>query len=398
MSNSKKYDQLTIDIVEALKQVANELGVAVAQVTRPQLIKHGGVTDYSLRMVGGIDGVKARFFPQSEKDLAGIRLGKEVKTKLAAYEKALGEKELFQEQIQKQVLEAIKGLKLPKVQLPEVKSDKTKRSMTIELMLSDIHYGLKTPDFNLEICRNRIRHYVELALKEIQDNNKLFSVDRIIVALLGDIIQSATMHGLESMAGCEFGNSQQVQAAIESLWYDVLVPIASTGIRVDVPAVTGNHDRTETKRTYHYPGESNLTFIIYRTLEMLTKEAGFKNVSFHIPKGSFEILDIYGANCLYEHGDNSKANTKNAFEALITSRSKQSDKVIHFARFGHFHELKIYGRGRIIVNESVCGEESYGNVLGYKSVAGQCINYYLETKSRTTPFYKTLPVCLDNVT
>ena len=396
MTKTKSYDDVTKKIVAALKSVASQLGITAQEVTRTQLIKHGAVSDYSLRMVGGLDSVKQRFFPVSEKDLAGVRVGKEVKRKLSEMERKLGEKELFQEYMLRSVLETVKGLKLGKAQLPTVSKDKTKRSMTIELMLSDLHYGKKTKTFNHTVARNRMRHLTEVLLKEIRDKQLIFNVDRIIIALIGDIIESASMHLLESMVGSEFGNSEQVQVAIESLWHDVIVPVASLGIPIDVPAVTGNHDRSETKQTYHYPGKSNLTWIIYKTLEMLSVEAGFKNVKFHIAEDAYLVLPIYKENCLYEHGNYSK-NTKDALENQMRKRSTQLNTMIHYIRQGHWHTYYNYERGRMIGNESLCGQDSFANVLGFDSKAGQTINMYIETKDRPTSFYTSFPVCLSHI-
>ena len=199
---------------------------------------------------------------------------------------------------------------------------------------------------------------------------------------------------MESAKGSEFGNSRQVQEAIISIFEDIIVPIASLGVKVHVPSVTGNHDRTEHSKTYHNPGEENLTYIIYKTVEYLTKQAGFKNVTFDIPKGPYATVDIYGNIALYEHYDNSKGNTRNALEALMMKRQMQVKDVISFMRGGHFHEATMYGRGKIIVNGSVPGQDSYANVLGFDSEATQTINYYVETKTRPTSFFSTFPVYL----
>jgi len=202
------------------------------------------------------------------------------------------------------------------------------------------------------------------------------------------------MHGLESASGCEFGNAMQVQSAIQSLFYDVIIPIAKTGTKIDIPAVTGNHDRTDMSRTMNKPGASNLTWIIYNSLEELSKASGFKNIKFYIPKNSYFILDIYNNKCLYEHGDNAGSNSKKGYEDLMEKRSRQQDMTLHFGRFGHYHEFACFDRGRIVVNESVCGQDSYAEVKGFKSSAGQTINFYVETSTRPTSFYYSFPVFL----
>lgn len=339
------------------------------------------------------------FFNLSEKDV-DINTLKEIARTKRNNSKTQRQNKLILDQLIKEqdVLEDIKLLvsdlnKKPKIKVKRLFSKK-KKSMTIEALLSDIHYGKKTQTFDLEICRRRVQHFTSVLLREINDNNKRFNVDRLIVALLGDIIESATMHGVESSRGCEFGNSRQVQESIRSLFEDVMIPLAQTGIKIDVVCVTGNHDRTEHNRTYHNPGEENLTWIIYKTLEMLCKQSGFTHIKFDIPVGPYATLDIYGKVCLYEHYDNAKANSRQALYKLMMDRANQTKKVVSFMRGGHFHEATAFGRGTIITNGSVCGQDSFADVKGYDTEATQTINYYIETKTRPTPFYQTFPVYL----
>ncbi len=274
------------------------------------------------------------------------------------------------------------------------KKHRRRKSMTLELLLSDVHFGKQTETFNLAICRSRLQYLTTIVVREFYDESKIFNVERIIIALMGDMIESATMHGLESAKGCEFGNSRQVQECIISVFEDVIEPLAQLGVPIDLPCVTGNHDRTEEKRTYHNPGEENLTYIIYKSLQYLCKQAGYKHIKFDIPIGPYTTLQIYGNVALYEHFDNAKANTRVALETLMMKRQKQTKQVISFMRGGHFHESTMYGQGTICVNGSVPGQDSFADVLGFDSAASQTLNYYVETLNRPSCFYRSFPVYL----
>lgn len=382
-------------IVKRVREVSEQMGIHPSELSVSQFFKQvDDITPWELRRSGGLGGIKKAHFPVVDKDLVVIREQKEIAKYVNDLERKLSEKDLFNKQALEAVAAAIKNLKLEGIKIPKFVADKKKRNMTMEAMLSDIHYGKKSKTFNLEICRKRMNNFTEIFLREVEDNKKLFNVEKVILALLGDIIESFTMHGIESALSSEFGNSKQVQSSIESLFKDVILPIAQTGIPIEVPCVTGNHDRTEHGRTFNDPGLNNLTWIIYNSLKLLCEASGLKNVKFHIPTESYIVLPIYDNHCLYEHGDNTKAPTKVAFEALMTARSKQVGKVLDFGRFGHWHEYACYDRGRIIVNESVCGQDSYAQVLGYNSTAGQTINYYIETEDRPNCFFKSFPVYL----
>lgn len=292
----------------------------------------------------------------------------------------------------KQVVADLRKDSAPKI--VKAKLDKDKRNMTLELMLSDLHYGKKTKEFNLDVARARMAELARVVIKEIERSSMLYNVHRVIIALIGDIIESYTMHGLESARGCEFGNSKQVYWATYSIFHDLILPIALKGIDIDVPAVTGNHDRTEQNRTYNNPGEENLTWIIYNTLKDLCAAKGLANVKFHIPTGPYVVLPVYSNKILYEHGDNAGNSNRDTLEKLLNKRQSQTGQILNFFRLGHFHEYSVLGRGRIIVNGSLPGQDSYADVLGFDSIALQVLNYYVETKDRPTCFYRSFPIHL----
>ena len=388
-------------IVSEMKRVAKLYQVEPFALTQAQFLKETDVKEWQLRKLGGFAGIKKVSFPQQDKALAEIQGGRETASYIRKLEKQLAERQLFEERLTKDVMGAIGKLPLAKIEIPKLIKDKTKRDMTIEFMLSDVHYGKLTggdKPFNLSICRARVRHAVSVLLREIEHNKMLFNVERLIIAVIGDIIESYTMHGLESAIGCEFNNPSQVDEAIESIWFDVVVPLAKTGLTLDFVGVTGNHDRTEVKKTMNKPGLNQLSYIIYQAIKRLATVAGLKNITFHIPHESFTVLDIYGSPALFEHCDNVGAPEKRQFELLMQKRGKQVGKQIHFLRGGHWHEYMCFDRGRIIINESVSGQDGYSETMGFNSSAGQTINYYIKTDVRPTPFYKSFPVCLSHIT
>jgi hypothetical protein len=219
--------------------------------------------------------------------------------------------------------------------------------------------------------------------------------------MMGDFIESSTMHGTESAKGCEFGNSRQVQEAMDSLFELIILPLAKTGINIDIIGVTGNHDRTEEHRTYHNPGEENLTWIMYNGMKKFCQYSGLKHISWKIPTNPYQLIDIYGENVLYEHFDNVKGNNlRSGIETLKSKRTNQLGKPISFIRGGHYHEPAEFGLGKITVNGSLCGNDSYADVLGYDCEASQTLNFYIKKEKtdsvkRITSFYKRFLIQLN---
>jgi hypothetical protein len=295
-----------------------------------------------------------------------------------------------------EIRDLIQSVKFTKPIIVKPKLDKKKRKMTMEVMLTDLHYGKKSKTFNTEVAKKRMKKFGEVVLSEHKRYSELYNVERIITFLGGDIIENSDFHGMESRRASEYGNSEQVVVAVRSLFQDYFIPIASTGKEITVIATTGNHDRTGPESTYQDPGKENLTWIIYKMLEDLCRLAGFKNIKFIIPDGVFHVEEIYGSPVLYEHGDHIKGGTaRKSCEAHLAKRSKQVGKLIRFLRMGHFHEATSFGRGRVIVNASLPGQDGYSEINGYDSEASQTINYYIETDDRPDPFYHSFPVCLE---
>lgn len=301
------------------------------------------------------------------------------------------------------ILDAIKGAakelnKLPasKVKVSN-KYNKNKKKMTLELLISDVHVGKLTKDFNHEVLKRRLSQIATVTIKEMERAAEHYKIDRVILAFIGDLIESATMHGTESSKGCEFGNSRQIQECLTQLFHLLYLPVVraahTLGATVDAVGVTGNHDRTEEHRTYNNPGEENVTYIIYKTMEEFTKLLGLKGVTWHIPAEPYISLPIYSENCLWEHYDNAKGNTRIALEALLAKRIMQLKKPIHFMRGGHFHDPTEYGIGKIITNGNVPGNDGYSTVLGFDCEPSQTLNFYIEREKsdsikRLTSFYK----------
>lgn len=294
----------------------------------------------------------------------------------------------------------VKNIALKKYTVPKyLNKNREKKNMTLELLFSDVHYGkyIDNIDGNfvdLKVIRDRVKKIAESVIKEIHRENKSFNVERVVLALLGDIIENADFHGQESEKGCEFSTSRQVQEAINSMFYDLILPIAMTGIEIVVPCVTGNHDRIGQSKTYQKPGEDNLTFIIYSTLEMLCKQSGLKNVQFQISKGLYTTIQIYGNNVVYEHGDELKNLNRDTMANQMAKRQVQLGRVVHFFRVGHWHEPVQYGQGRMMVNGSVPGQDDYADSKAFCSEAVQIMNYYVETNKRNTCFFRSFPIYL----
>jgi len=332
--------------------------------------------------------------------LKSIHRTKKSSGNTAKENKSIIEQWIARDDLLETISNTVKSMSLHKYKIPKKPPKaKTKKNMTLELLFSDVHYGkyIDNIDGNFVDCkviRERVKKIADTVIKEIERESKSFNVERLVLALMGDIIENADFHGQESEKGCEFSTSRQVQEAINSMFYDLILPIAMTGIDILVPCVTGNHDRIGLHKTYQKPGEDNLTFIIYSTLELLCRQSGLTNIKFEIVKGLYTVVQVYGNNIVLEHGDEFKNINRDTMANQMSRRQAQLGKVVHFIRVGHWHEPVQYGQGRMMVNGSVPGQDSYADSRGFCSEAVQIMNYYVQTDKRNTCFFRSFPIYL----
>lgn len=313
--------------------------------------------------------------------------------KLRKIQNILVDKQLALQDVITTIESLVGSIKTSKYKVPKIKVNPKKKKMVIEPLISDIHYGLKTKSYNSDIARDRVRKVTKVALEELHRYSKNYSIDMFNILLNGDLIQSATMHK-NSHAACDLTNAQQIAVAIESIFYDLILPIALTGHRVNIIATCGNHDRIESERFTINPGIHYMTFTIYKALELLCVQSNLTNVTFTIPNDGFYVYNILGSYFLVEHGDCiGKADLKK-LEAHINKRSVQTGKMIQGIRIGHFHNDIVGNLGRYVVNGSPVSDDHYGTYLGFKSRPCQIINYYVET-NRETSYYHSLVVDLN---
>lgn len=297
------------------------------------------------------------------------------------------------------VLEAIDmvvgKVKVATIKPPKLPAKKTgKKKMIIEPVLSDLHYGLKTSTFDTAVARRRVSDFTTVLLEEYDRYKKLYEIEKFNLLNLGDVIQSATMHK-DSQASSELTNAQQIAVAIESLYFDFLLPVAMTGEKVDFIGISGNHDRENPVRFTVSPGKYYYSYSIYYALQVLAKAAKLDNVNFIIPEEHFHVYEIFGSHFLAEHGDNIGKNAPENMEKALSRRSVQTNRLLKGIRIGHFHSDFCGSQGRYICNGSITTGDHYAEMLGFKSRACQLINYYVETKERETPFYHSFCVNLE---
>lgn len=204
---------------------------------------------------------------------------------------------------------------------------------TVEMLLSDLQIGKRGNGYDTPTARARLFEYGRAAVHQIKQ--KIiggYRVERIVLAVLGDIIESDKKHK-NSARATDTGTAEQMHDATVGLFEFVIEPLARLGIKMDVYTVGGNHDWDDHGMAMYKPGKELLSYPIYKTLEFISRQAGYKHVEFNVPDGVYSIAEIYGEKVLYEHGVGVSV-TEQSMKAHKIKRSEQIKDYIQYFRMG----------------------------------------------------------------
>jgi hypothetical protein len=281
-----------------------------------------------------------------------------------------------------------------------LKHPTTHTPLTVEILLSDLQIGKLSGTFNTAVAFKRLKEFGEALVFQIKQKAAAgFKVERIILAIIGDIIESDKKHD-NSARATDTGTAQQIHDATVGIFRHVIEPLAALGIRLDIPCVTGNHDWDGHGITMFRPGREQLSYPLYKALELLSETAGHKHVTFDVTDSICTYTEIYGQTVLYEHGVG-VAVTESAMRAHKIKRSEQQGKYITFFRMGDKHNVCSFNSGQYVVNGAFFGSDSegteYSSIAGYSSVPAQWMGFHTPRSDSRFTLYDTFTIQLGHI-
>jgi hypothetical protein len=281
-----------------------------------------------------------------------------------------------------------------------VKQVRNGTPLTVEIVLSDLQIGKLSSEYNTPVAFKRLQEFGAALVFQIKQKIAAgFKVERIILAIIGDIIESDKKHD-NSARATDTGTAEQIHDATVGIFEHVLTPLAALGIPIDVPCVTGNHDWDGHGITMFRPGREQLSYPLYKALELVCRTAGYGHVAFDIVDGSFTTSSIYGQKVLYEHGVG-VAVTEASMKAHKIKRSEQLGKYITYFRMGDKHNVCSFNSGQYVVNGAFFGSENtgveYSSIAGFSSVAAQWMGFHTPRKDGRFTLYDTFTIQLAHV-
>lgn len=272
--------------------------------------------------------------------------------------------------------------------------------MTVELLLSDLQIGKLSPGYNTLVARKRLFEFGRAALFQIEQKASVgYRIERIVLGLLGDIIESDKKHK-NSARATDTGTAEQIYDAIAALYEFVVEPLARLGIPMEVVAVTGNHDWDDRGIAMFQPGRQQLSWPLYRTLELLTARSGYDNVAWAVPEGSYAITEFYGQHALYEHGVGVSV-AEASMKAHKIKRAEQEKKHLTYFRMGDKHTVTSFNAGQMVVNGAffgaTAGGTEYSGIAGYSSVPAQWMGFHVRRNDNRLSLYDSFVIQLDHI-
>jgi len=312
---------------------------------------------------------------------------------------AVGTKEQFVDALSQVVLDLPER---PPVDLKSFVGPQAGVPMTVELLLSDLQIGKLSATYNTKVAKARLLEYCLTAMFQIEQKIAAgYRIEKIVLGLLGDIIESDRKHE-NSAKATDSSTSEQIFDAIDSIFEYVIEPLARLGIPMEIVGIVGNHDWDGHGMNSFEPGKSMLSWPLYKSLELLTARCGYINVQWTIPQGTYAIVEFYGQKAIYEHGYGT-SNQEASLKRHKINRAEQEQSYITYLRVGDKHTVTSYNAGQLVVNGAFFGAGAgggeYSEIAGYASVPGQWMGFHVKrSKPCMLTLYDSFVIQLGGVT
>lgn len=395
----KRSDYRDDDIADAMEGAKGHLATA-ARILNEQYGCENKVTRQNLQTWINADAV-----PETTGVMDNFELSRTNRNltnrnnKLARELRANGDAAISKSNTLQAIAQAVSVVE-PSWPMPHVPAQIDGRGITIELLFSDLQIGKLMDGYDSQVAVRRVEEWIRVAVLRIRSYKQQgYKVEKIILAVLGDVIESDKKHE-NSGRGCDIGTAQQLEMSIDILFNKVIKHLAMFGVPMDIIMVTGNHDHDGHGLSMFMPGREHLSWPLYNAVKLLTEAYGIE-AEFFIPEGSHHVHNIYGANVLYEHGVG-VATSETAMKGHVAKRINQIKEYIHLYRMGDKHNICRFNNDRFVVNGAFFGDDRIGSdfsgIKGYDGEPAQVMFAYVERETdRRTPIFDSLVIQLGHI-
>jgi len=273
------------------------------------------------------------------------------------------------------VQDALAGVALQPVPRPRRHSgrlDDRPEEVAVAL-LSDLQTGKITPDYNTEVCRERVMRYAEKIVRITNVQRADHPVRHCVVPMLGDMVE-----GVDIFPGQQWLIDstlyRQVFESTPSILVDFLRYLLANFESVSVEAVQGNHGRIGRKGMFG--PEDNSDRMVYRVVKLMMQDEPRLTFNMADPVGErawYKTMTIGNYTAMLIHGDQIRGSMGYPFYGLGKKvhawASGGVPETFNDLMLGHWHQLAM-----IPMNKRTCwqnGSTESTNTYASEMLAAQ---------------------------
>jgi hypothetical protein len=247
---------------------------------------------------------------------------------------------------------------------------------------SDWHYGMITDNiwnkFNTEICKKRVKTFVEISKEFIKLNN----IDVLDVVMLGDSAHGS-IHSTCRVQSEE--NTCDQLMHVSEIMAEALNDLSKVVNHITLYSCYGNHMKTIQNKNESIHSD-NMERIVPWWIEQRLQNNKKIEVAYSEYK-EFTKLNVLGKNICCVHGDLER-DFKNIGVTINTLFSRKFGETIDYTISGDKHHLEEFEKFDIesILVRSLCGADEYSNNGRLYSRPGQTLMIFNDVYGREATY------------
>jgi len=214
--------------------------------------------------------------------------------------------------------------------------------------------------FSWDVAERRAARLVAAAVGHIENTLHAYRVDRVIFALLGDIVEGHDVFNGQPWQLEKDAAMQAIDGAdlMTSVLTGIMEPFASAGVKFDVYAVPGNHGKPGGRRGGATPATFSFDYLLYEFMRRALSRWPLDHVAVE-PAGRL-LFEAAGHICLMTHGNEVRGWGGFPYYGLDKAHARltlELDTLFTYWLLGHWHADATLpaGRGKRIVNGNAVG-------------------------------------------
>lgn len=277
--------------------------------------------------------------------------------------------------VRQATLDAISQIEIKPVKAPPKGRTTPGREEVANALLSDTQTGKLTPDYNSDVCAERVDRYADKIISITEIHRAGRPVQHCVVSLLGDLVE-----GIDIFPGQQWLIDstlyKQVFNTTPVIIVDFVRKLLTKFDTVTIEAVQGNHGRLGRKGMFG--PEDNADKMVYRVVELMLRDEPRFKMNMADPAGErawYKIMEIGNYKALLIHGDQIRGHSGFPWYGLGKkvngwgSGGLGADSDFQDVQMGHWHQL-----ARIPLNQRnvwVNGSTESYNTYAQENLAAQ---------------------------